>query len=218
VADVSHELRSPLTTLSTASQLVSARSEDLPPRSRHAVELLDAEVRKLQELVEDLLELGRAEAGVADLQVERVGLRELVVKTLEANHVAGIPVSVDVNGSVNGSELFATVDKRRLERVLTNLITNAESHGGRLSGVRIAARDNVVHIAVDDDGPGIPRTDREHVFERFYRGTASGRRANGSGSGLGLALVAEHVRLHGGRVWVEDRDSGGSRFVVEIPG
>ncbi len=222
VADVSHELRSPLTTLSTATQLVSARAEELPPRSRQAVELLDAEVRRLQQLVEDLLELGHVDAGVADLQLERVGLRELVDKTLEANHLPGVPVNVDANGSGNGQpaadEMFANVDKRRLERVLTNLMVNAESHGGGLRGVRIVRCDGLVRIALDDSGPGIRSTDREDVFERFFRGAVAGRRASGSGTGLGLALVAEHVRLHGGRVWVEDGDLGGARFVVEFPG
>ncbi len=223
VADVSHELRSPLTTLSTAAQLVSARSEELPPRSRQAVELLDAEVRRLQQLVEDLLELGRADAGVSDLQFERVGIRELVVNTLEANHVAGVPVVVGRNGAPDRSngdaELFANVDKRRLERVVTNLVANAESHGEGLVDVRITSRDgDIIRVAVNDSGPGVPETDRGDVFARFFRGAVAGRRASASGSGLGLALVAEHVRLHGGHVWVEDRKDGGARFVVEIPG
>jgi two-component system sensor histidine kinase MtrB len=76
-----------------------------------------------------------------------------------------------------------------------------------------------VQIAVEDEGPGVPEEEREVIFERFARGGGAGRRGSGEGVGLGLALVAEHVRLHGGKVWVEDRSDGrpGARFVVELP-
>ena len=76
-----------------------------------------------------------------------------------------------------------------------------------------------MQIAVEDRGPGVPEEDRELIFDRFSRGGVAGRRGSGEGVGLGLALVAEHVRLHGGRVWVEDRADGeeGARFVVELP-
>jgi two-component system sensor histidine kinase MtrB len=223
VADVSHELRSPITTLSTASQLVSARADELPARLRRAVELMVCEVERLQQLVEDLLELGRADAGVSELQRERVGLRELVARTLEANHTSDVPVIVDSNGTGDPAEtrngdVFADLDKRRLDRVLTNLVTNAKSHGNGLSRVRITKGNGFVRIAVDDRGPGVSPAERDDVFERFFRGAVGGRRGSGSGTGLGLALVAEHVRLHGGRVWVEDNDDGGARFVVELPG
>ena len=74
-----------------------------------------------------------------------------------------------------------------------------------------------VEVVVEDNGPGVPETERSKVFERFYRGQASGRRGTGTGTGLGLSLVAEHVRLHGGRVWAEDVTDGGARFVVQLP-
>jgi len=74
-----------------------------------------------------------------------------------------------------------------------------------------------IRIGVEDHGDGIPPDEREHLFERFYRGRHSGQRGSGQGTGLGLSLVAEHVRLHGGEVWVEDGPGGGARFVVELP-
>jgi len=74
-----------------------------------------------------------------------------------------------------------------------------------------------VRVAVEDHGPGVPELARRHLFERFYRGRASGRRGSSEGTGLGLSLVAEHVRLHGGSVWIEDAPGGGARFVVELP-
>lgn len=222
VADVSHELRSPLTTLSTAAQIVTAHADELPERPREAVIHLETEVRRLQQLVEDLLELGRADAGVADVRREQVGLRELVENVLAAQGAESAAIRLTGERSpagTNGSrpELYVDVDKRRLERVLANLVANAELHGNGLVGVEIGADAQTVRLTIEDSGPGIPSGDHEEVFARFHRGAAAGRRASTSGTGLGLALVAEHVRLHGGRVWAEDREEGGARFVVELP-
>ena len=109
--------------------------------------------------------------------------------------------------------------------MIANLIDNARIHGD--SEARISLEipthaghaEQLLHIAVEDHGPGVPEHERALVFERFARGAAAGRRSSGDGSGLGLALVAEHIRLHKGRVWVEDRWDGqrGARFVIELP-
>ena len=195
-----------------------------PPRSRQAVELLVVEVERLQQLVEDLLELGRADAGVSDLQRERVGLRELVAKTLEANHVASVPSRS--KGTVPDAPARPRDERLRRGRQAPARPGADEPGDERgvtrrtgCSGVRIAeATTASSRSPLTTRGPGVRGTDREDVFERFFRGAVGGRRASGSGSGLGLALVAEHVRLHGGRVWVEDSDTGGARFVVELPG
>jgi signal transduction histidine kinase len=116
-------------------------------------------------------------------------------------------------------------DRRRLARVVANLVDNARSHGGGEPEVSIAEIDAIdvpvthVQIAVSDHGSGIPVEERELVFERFARGGSAGRRTGSDGAGLGLALVDEHVRMHGGRVWIEDRSDGepGARFVLELP-
>jgi signal transduction histidine kinase len=219
VADASHELRSPLTTLSTASQVVVSRADELPPRTREAVLHLDAEVARLQRLVEDLLELGRADAGVAEVDTEPVDVRDAVRAFLDKS---GSDAALEVGASTgNGTRPPAApvvqIDRRRLERVLANLVENAELHGGGLVGIGIVGGEHWVRIAVDDAGPGFEAADHDEVFARFYRGAAAGRRASTSGSGLGLSLVAEHIALHGGRVWIEDRPGGGARVVVELP-
>ena len=116
-------------------------------------------------------------------------------------------------------------DRRRLARVIANLIDNARIHGDGEARISLeipthaGQAEQLLHIAVEDHGPGVPERERALVFERFARGVAAGRRSSGDGSGLGLALVAEHVRLHKGRVWVEDRHDGqrGARFVIELP-
>lgn len=213
-SDVSHELRSPITTLATALSVIESRREELPERAQQALDLLSAEVRRFQAMVRDLLEISRLDAGSVDFQMSLVEVGELVRNALSATSGAAVPLEMEQ--SVASRKLVA--DKRRFERVMTNLIDNAERHGG--GAVRVSVEDGgeLVHIAVEDEGPGVAEAERGRIFERFARGSiAAGRRGRGGGSGLGLALVTEHVRLHGGRVWVEDRAGGGARFVIELP-
>ncbi|MBW3555837.1 MAG: HAMP domain-containing histidine kinase [Actinobacteria bacterium] len=212
-SDVSHELRSPLTTLSTSLEVMRTRRGELSPRAQAALDLLDADVRRFQRMVEDLLEISRFDAGVAELELDEVDLRELVRHTLGR---AGGTVPLDLHQA--GDEALVLADKRRLERVVVNLLENAAAHGGGATRVGVEASDHAVRVVVEDGGAGVPLEERPLIFERFFRGSAAGRRGAGGGSGLGLALVNEHVRLHAGRVWVEDGPDGqGARFVVELP-
>lgn len=216
-SDVSHELRSPLTTLATSIDVLKARREELSERSRAALDLLDADLQRFQRLVEDLLEISRADAGVRDVRFEELDLGELVRHAVARWTATGEPAPV-VRCSAPAGETRILGDKRRLDRVVGNLVENAAAHGGGVTAVEVAGHDGVVRVTVEDGGPGVPEEEREQVFDRFFRGSASGRRGAGGGTGLGLALVAEHVRLHGGRVWVEDGAGGtGARFVVELP-
>jgi signal transduction histidine kinase len=212
-SDVSHELRSPLTTLSTSIGVLEARRQELPDRSRQAVDLLAAELRRFQRMVTDLLEISRFDTGSAELSLDDVRVDELVQHAVQAGGNGSLPVELapDVAG------LQVSVDKRRIERVVANLVENASVYAGGVTRLAVEATGDTVRLIVEDAGPGVPPEGRERIFERFFRGSAAGRRGAGDGTGLGLALVAEHVRLHGGRVWVDDRPGGGSRFVVELP-
>ena len=212
-SDVSHELRSPLTTVATSLEVIMARRDELPERARLALDLLASDVERFERLVQDLLEISRFDAGVARLAVEDVRLEELVRHAVPADAAAELDVDPEATG------LLIRADKRRLERVVTNLLANADAHGGGAVRVGVRRAGTSVRLEVDDEGPGVPAEDRPRVFERFARGAAAGRRSGGGGDGvgLGLALVDEHVRLHRGRVWVEDRPGGGARFVVELP-
>jgi signal transduction histidine kinase len=222
-SDVSHELRSPLTTLATAVDLLHARRSELPESARETVDLLQGEVDRFQRMVLDLLEISRLDAGVAELALEEVRPTELVRAavgaTRQSDPITGStspPVEVEVSDEVDG--LVVQVDKRYLERVIANLVQNAQSHGGGLAGVSLVRAGNCVRILVDDVGPGVPEAFRTSIFDRFSRApAAAGARRDSGGAGLGLALVAEHVRLHDGQVWVEGRPGGGARFVVELP-
>ena len=214
-SDVSHELRSPLTTLATSLDVLKARRDELSERSRAALDLLDADLQRFQRLVEDLLEMSRVEAGLVDTQFEEVDMAELVRHALHRTGPVGdVPLHVDA--TLDGARVMG--DKRRLERVVGNLVENAAAYGGGATGVRVERAEGGVRLVVEDRGPGVPVEERTRVFDRFFRGSAAGRRGAGYGTGLGLALVADHVRVHRGRVWVEDGPGGvGSRFVVELP-
>jgi two-component system, OmpR family, sensor histidine kinase MtrB len=213
-SDVSHELRSPLTTLAAALSVIEARKDEMPERSRHALDLLAAEVRRFQRMVGDLLEISRYDSRSAEFEPSAVEIGDLVRHAAAPSAHGGIPISVDPASD----HKLVFVDKRRIERVMSNLIENADRYAGGVTGVSVETENGFVRVLVDDAGPGVPEEDRTRIFERFTRGSSvAGSRGAGVGSGLGLALVREHVRLHGGRVFVTDAPSGGARFVVEIP-
>jgi signal transduction histidine kinase len=212
-SNVSHELRSPLTALKSAVQAMQTRRPGLDERTARALDLLAGEVSRFERLVQDLLEISRFDAGVVHASFDQVYLGELVLRALEALGDGEIPLEV----AAGATELVVEADKRRLERVVANLVENAHIHGGGVTRVGIEADQDRARIVIEDRGPGIPADDRTRVFERFFRGQQAGRPSGSGGVGLGLALVAEHARLHGGRVWVEDAEGGGARFVVELP-
>jgi len=228
-SDVSHELRSPLTTLAASLEVLEADRADLPPRSQRALTLLSDDLRRFQRMVGDLLEMSRVDAGSVDVFLEEVHVGELVHHAVEAgvrslgDGATAPPVVIEPDVAT----LHVGVDKRRFERVMANLLENASLYGGGATRVTVAAVASAttlldgahddIEIAVEDAGPGIRPLERDKVFERFYRGSASGRRGTGTGTGLGLALVAEHVRIMHGRTWVEPSSSGGARFVVALP-
>lgn len=211
-SNVSHELRSPLTTLSTAVQGMQARRDLLDERTGRLLDVLSEEVTRFEGLVEDLLDISRAD-GAATLRREEMTVGEVAVIAAELS--GAMPPTVEGGGTTAAA---VRIDRRRLRRILANLVRNAETHGGGLVGLRLVAAPGGLRVEVDDAGPGVPPEERTRIFQRFYRRRReAGHRASGEGVGLGLALVAEHVRLHDGRVWVEDRGGGGARFVVEFP-
>ncbi len=208
-ADVSHELRSPLTTVLSAVDLIDGHRKALPPEGQEALDLLQAEVTRFERLVADLLEISRADAGSADVAWEEVVLGDLVERSIPDRLKDRLHLSADARALV-------CVDKRRLERVVMNLIDNAEQHAGGVTAVLVFAEDGRACVAVEDGGRGISGEDREMIFERFARGRSSGR-DNTDGAGLGLSLVARHVELMGGTLTLEDVVGGGSRFTVSLP-
>jgi two-component system sensor histidine kinase MtrB len=214
-SEVSHELRSPLMTLSASVEVLQNSREVMPERAQRALVLLSADVDRLQQLVEDLLEISRFDVGAIKLHLEDVIAVEMVIQAVSLLGGGGVPVRYEPDVG----EAVVRVDKRRFGRVIANLLDNAQKYAGGATAVTVSRVDDELQIAVEDRGPGVAEDDRELVFDRFSRAGEGGNRSTDTGVGLGLALVAEHVRLHGGRVWVADRTDGehGARFVVALP-
>jgi two-component system, OmpR family, sensor histidine kinase MtrB len=209
-SNISHELRSPLTTLRASIDLMTARKDEMPERAQVPLELLESQVVRFERMVLDLLEISRLDAGVGEVDLEPLEVAEVTCTV--ARGFPGLEQLVEVDA--DAEESTALIDKRRFEHVLVNLIENARRHGKGVVRIRVERGLGVVRVVVDDAGPGVVPTERTMIFERFSRG-AIGR--HGSGAGLGLALVAEHVRLMRGAVRVEESPEGGARFVVEVP-
>jgi len=218
-SDVSHELRSPLMTLAASVQVMESRRDELSERSQAALDLLVGDVSRFQGLVEDLLEISRFDAGAVRLVKEPLVAHEFVRQAIS---VSSMP-KTEVRVTADVESVVIRGDKRRLARVLANLIDNARIHsGGRPTvHVQFAEEDEPIGniwIIVEDNGEGLIDGEAEKIFERFSRGAAAGKRSGQEGAGLGLALALEHITLHGGRIWAENRQDGivGARFIVEI--
>ena len=207
-ADVSHELRSPLTTLVGSVDLLNARRDELPERSQRVLDLVTADLQRFRRLLDDLLELARSDAGLDHRPTAHVDLDELLRQVLSE---AGREPTI-LSGN---TRVFVAADKPRLSRLFRNLFENADTHGDGLSSVQVSRADGDVLILVDDSGSGVRPEDRERVFERFATGAT--QRRSSSGTGLGLALVAETAAAHGGAVWCTAAPGGGARFVVRLP-
>ena len=205
-ADVSHELRSPLTTLVNAVDVMAARRGDMTVTAAAMLDLVEKELVRFGDIVRDLLEISVDDAA-APSALEPVRIAHLVR--------AAVPDGVAVTTTPGAENAVVLGDPRRLERVLCNLVDNANTHGGGVLQIMLRDVEDGVEVVVDDAGPGVPPHLRAEVFERFHRGPEA--RTAAGGAGLGLALVAQHVRRHAGHVQVQDRPGGGARFVVTLP-
>ncbi len=218
-SDVSHELRSPLMTLAASAQVMYSRRGELPERSQAALDLLIGDVTRFQGLVKDLLEISRFDAGAIRLIKEPLALLEFVRQAIA---VSSLP-RTDVIFLAGTDQIMVQGDKRRLARVFANLIDNARIHSGGNPKIIIQFADDDptksrVWVIVEDDGRGLMEGEEEKIFERFSRGGSAGQRAGSEGAGLGLALAAEHIALHSGSIWAENRRDGirGARFIVDL--
>ena len=214
-SEVSHELRSPLTTLKASVGVLESRKNELSVRSQTALDLLSRDLERFNRLVSELLEISGYDAGAASLELEEVNVSQFIQAATRND------TSISYTLPSNAGALVISVDKRRLARALSNLLDNAQRYGGGATVIEVSTNENMIQIAVEDAGPGISKEERDIIFDRFSRGSSSGQRGDDGGTGLGLSLVQEDVRLHGGKVWVEDpkitKSLTGSRFVIELP-
>jgi signal transduction histidine kinase len=206
-SDVSHELRTPLTALVAEASLLAEHLDRMPEDARRPAELLVNDVGRLRDLVEDLMEISRLDAGEARVREEPVDVGSLVSTAVRSRRW-------DDRVTIDRNEVVVTTDPRRLERIVANLIGNALEHAGRDVGVRVGQDGLGAFVEVTDTGPGIPPDRLPHVFDRFYKADSS--RA-GPGSGLGLAIALENARLLGGDLDVWSEVGRGTRFTLRLP-
>lgn len=206
-SDVAHELRTPLTALVGEASLLREHLDRMPEESRRPAELLIQDVNRLRKLVDELMEISRFDAGRETVLAEPVDVGALIEAVVRARGWDG---RVSVQG--DGSNL--TTDRRRLERILANLIGNAVEHAGAGVRVRVGSGNDRAYIEVIDSGPGIPSDHLPHLFERFYK--ADPARSSG-GSGLGLAIAMENARLLGGDIEVRSELGIGTAFRLVLP-
>ncbi|MER5772327.1 HAMP domain-containing sensor histidine kinase [Streptomyces sp. NPDC001985] len=212
VADMSHELRTPLTALTAVAEVLEDEVDNLDPMIAPAVNLVVSETRRLGDLVENLMEVTRFDAGTAKVVLDTVDVADQVTACIDARAWLDA-VELDAERGI-----MARLDPRRLDVILANLIGNALKHGG--SPVRVAVRlvddGATLVIEVRDHGPGIPADVLPHVFDRFYKASAS--RPKSDGSGLGLSIAVENAIAHGGTITAANSPDGdGAVFVLRLP-
>lgn len=214
-SEVSHELRSPLMTLAASAEVLNNMRDQLSERGRTALDLLTDDIARFTSLVEDLLEISRFDVGTASLHAEAVHFTEFVRQAVAHSGYD----NVEVQATESAEKSMIVADKRRIGQVIANLLGNADRYGDGMTTVFLDRTGALATLIVEDEGVGVAPDERHVIFDRFSRGTAGGQRGQDLGSGLGLPLVAEHIGLHGGRVWVEDRPDGrsGARFVAIWP-
>lgn len=206
VANVSHELRTPLTVMLGTSEILDRRSTSLPDSDAELLTVMTQQVTRLAQTVLDLLELGTI---TPETQPEWEHVDAALVVSDVLRHREHDTSVMRTTGDTS-----VVTDPRRLERIVANLVDNADRHGEGLTGVVVERRGEWLHICVDDDGPGVPVEERTSIFELFGRGSSS---APGTGSGLGLAIVAEQAELVQAPIRISESASGGARFEVVLP-
>lgn len=218
VSDVSHELRTPLTTLKMASDLIYRQRHDFNPTISRSAELLSAQLERFENLLTELLEVSRFDAGVVNLEPEVVDIVGLVEKSLEALKPIAQEHGSTFHYNHPSEPVLTVVDPRRMDRILRNLLSNAIAYGeGNRIEVEIRAGEKSIAIAVRDFGIGLRQGEETRVFDRFWRADPSRERTRG-GTGLGLSIAQEDAQLHGGVIEATGVYGKGSLFVLTIPG
>jgi two-component system sensor histidine kinase MtrB len=217
VSDVSHELRTPLTTIRMAADLLFESRADLDPPTARSAELLQTQLDRFENLLGDLLEISRYDAGAAVLDLETIDLAALVRRAVESSRPLADRRGSDVTVTALSDPCQVECDPRRIDRVLRNLLDNAIEHGeGQPIEVTVSSDETAVAVTVRDHGVGLSDTDIAHVFDRFWRADPARARTTG-GTGLGLSIAMEDARLHAGWLEAWGQPGEGACFRLTLP-
>ena len=218
VSNVSHELKTPLTSIQGFSQAILDGTADTPEKLQQSAEVIHSEAERMHRMVLDLLDLARLDAGTVELERARVDLKALLQNVTTRLSPQAAQAQVDLQFA--GDSLPMVIgDGDRLTQVFTNLVENALKYtppGGQVR-LRAAAAADCVEISVEDTGPGIPSEDLGRIFERFYQVDKSRPGGGRRGVGLGLPIAREIIQAHGGTITAHSQTGQGSVFVVKIP-
>ena len=221
ISMASHELKTPITTIRGQAQIMLRRlskQKELPRELASvpiALEKIDEQTRRLNALVDDLLDLGSIRAGKIQLRLSPCDLCEVCSSVVEEQRqLSGRTIELEQPST----PVTLNADCERLSQVVTNLVSNAIKYSPEKSPVRVSVRqqETSVELAVQDYGEGIAKDQQKHIFETFYR-SPDAQTSQKSGWGLGLAICKDIVERHGGRIWCESRTGEGSTFFVELP-
>lgn len=212
VALAAHELRTPVSAIYGVSETLAERGPQLAPAQQQELRTtLAAQIRRLRELVEQLLDLSRLDADAVEIAPVRVAVRERLREIVAAAEAAyGLPIEVDAE-----PELEADIDANALDRIVSNLVVNACRYGRPPIVVRADCRDHVLHVVVEDHGPGVPAEFVPQLFDRFARDARTAETA--AGTGLGLAIARSYARAHSGDVSYHDATPHGAAFELTLP-
>jgi two-component system sensor histidine kinase MtrB len=217
VSDVSHELRTPMTTIRMAAEILFDSREQLDPAAARSAELLQSQTERFEVLLTDLLEISRHDANVATLDAEPADVCDIVRRSADDAQQLAERRGCRLEFRLPAQGAIAEVDRRRVERILRNLLVNAVEHGeGRDVVVTVAADRDVVAVAVRDHGVGLGPGEEQLVFERFWRADPARARTTG-GTGLGLAIALEDAHLHGGWLQAWGQRGRGAVFRLTLP-
>ena len=217
VSDVSHELRTPMTTIRMAAEVLFESREQLDTASARSAELLQGQTERFEALLTDLLEISRHDANVATLDAEPADMCDIVRGSADDAQQLAERRGCRIEFRLPAEACIAEVDRRRVERILRNLLVNAVEHGeGRDVVVTVAGDSDAVAVAVRDHGVGLGPGEEQLVFERFWRADPARARTTG-GTGLGLAISLEDAHLHGGWLQAWGEPGRGSVFRLTVP-
>ncbi len=218
VANVSHEVKTPLTVIRGYSETLLEEAASLPEAARRHLEIIFRHVTDLEHLMENLLNLSRIESGKDELLLQPVALKNFADRLLDRFTNQARVKSIELHNEIDEKAPVLQADSFKLNQILSNLVDNAIKYtpsGGKIR-IRSEANPEGYKIEVEDNGPGIPAEEQERIFERFYRLDKARSRDSG-GTGLGLAIVKHLVLIHGGKIQVSSKIGSGSCFTIVLP-
>jgi signal transduction histidine kinase len=219
IANVSHDLRTPVAAIKASIGVVLANEPPSTPEPLHRMLVnIDLAADRMASLVNDLLELARLQAGRVPLQWVQCDLRALAERAAAAVESLVQARQQRLQLDLPAEPVMVLADPHRLERVLLNLLGNAQKYGRDGGAIRLSLKRDAgeAMLTVADDGPGIPAAEQARIFDRFYR-VPSDAASPDQGSGLGLPIARALVELHGGRIWLESAPGAGATFRVSLP-